>query len=87
MDWMLEHQGQDKQESSHVLQVSLLTMRYTANCVGAYKQCNSADNSVAFKLQANYTNWVTATDRRILVPNFVNRGSVAWSAQQNPHGH
>jgi hypothetical protein len=31
-------------------------------------------NSVAFSPQANYTDWATATDQRILVPNFVDRG-------------
>jgi hypothetical protein len=31
------------------------------------------DNSVAFSLQANYTNWVIATCRWILVPTFADR--------------
>jgi hypothetical protein len=31
-------------------------------------------NSVAFSLQANYTDWVTTTSWRILVPTFVDRG-------------
>jgi hypothetical protein len=31
-------------------------------------------NSVAFSLQANYTNWATATCRRNLVPTFAGRG-------------
>jgi hypothetical protein len=31
-------------------------------------------NSVAFSPQVNYTNWATATGRRILVPNFADRG-------------
>jgi hypothetical protein len=31
-------------------------------------------NSVAFSLQANYTDWATAIGRRILVPTFVDRG-------------
>jgi hypothetical protein len=31
-------------------------------------------NSVAFGLQANYTDWATATGRRNLVPTFVDRG-------------
>jgi hypothetical protein len=30
-------------------------------------------NSVAFSLQANYTDWAIATGRRILVPNFADR--------------
>jgi hypothetical protein len=30
-------------------------------------------NSVAISPQANYTEWATATGRRILVPTFVNR--------------
>jgi hypothetical protein len=29
---------------------------------------------MAFSLQANYTDWETATGRRILVPTFVDRG-------------
>jgi hypothetical protein len=29
---------------------------------------------MAFSPQANYTDWVTATGRRILVPTFVYRG-------------
>jgi hypothetical protein len=31
-------------------------------------------NSVAFSPQAKYTNWATATGRRILVQTFVDRG-------------
>jgi hypothetical protein len=31
-------------------------------------------NSVAFSPQANYTDWSLATDRRIIVPTFVDRG-------------
>jgi hypothetical protein len=31
-------------------------------------------NSVAFSPQANYTDWETATCRRILVPTFADRG-------------
>jgi hypothetical protein len=31
-------------------------------------------NSVAFSPQANYTDWATATDRRILLPTFADRG-------------
>jgi hypothetical protein len=31
-------------------------------------------NSVAFSLQANYTDWATATCQRNLVPTFVDRG-------------
>jgi hypothetical protein len=31
-------------------------------------------NSVDFSPQANYTHWTTATDRRILVPTFGDRG-------------
>jgi hypothetical protein len=29
---------------------------------------------MAFSLQANYTDWATATGRTILVPTFVDRG-------------
>jgi hypothetical protein len=36
---------------------------------------------MAFGPQANYTDWATATSRRILVSTFV-----AWSARRNPHG-
>jgi hypothetical protein len=39
----------------------------------ANKQTNKQTNSVAFSPQANYTNWATATCRRNLVPNFVDR--------------
>jgi hypothetical protein len=31
-------------------------------------------NSVAFSSQANYTDWATATGRRILMPTFMDRG-------------
>jgi hypothetical protein len=36
--------------------------------------CNKQTNSVAFRQQANYTDWATATGQRILVPTFVDRG-------------
>jgi hypothetical protein len=39
-----------------------------------YKQTNKQTNSVALSLQANYTNWATATCRRSLVSTFVDRG-------------
>jgi hypothetical protein len=35
---------------------------------------NKQTNSVALSLQANYTDWVTATFRQNLVPTFVDRG-------------
>jgi hypothetical protein len=31
-------------------------------------------NAMAFSLQVNYSDWVTATGQQILVPNFVDRG-------------
>jgi hypothetical protein len=37
-------------------------------------------NSVALSLQANYTDWVTATSRRNLVSSFVDRG--VWRGQR-----
>jgi hypothetical protein len=36
--------------------------------------CNKKKNSMALSPQANYTDWVTATCRRNLVPTFVDRG-------------
>jgi hypothetical protein len=40
---------------------------------------------VAFSPQMNYTDWATATCQRNLVPTFVDRGGVAWSARQILH--
>jgi hypothetical protein len=31
-------------------------------------------NSMAFSLQVNYTDWATATGRRIILPTFADRG-------------
>jgi hypothetical protein len=42
--------------------------------------------SMAFSSQADYTDWATANSRGILVPTFVDRGGVAWSAPRNPRG-
>jgi hypothetical protein len=42
-------------------------------------------NSMAFNPQANYTDWATATGRRILMPTFVERGEM-WSMRRIPHG-
>jgi hypothetical protein len=39
-----------------------------------YQAANKKTNSVAFSPQANYTDWATATGRRILVPTSVDRG-------------
>jgi hypothetical protein len=57
------------------------TMCTTAllTCYGAGHGCKISDiftnktNSVAFSPQANYTDWATATGRRILVPTFADR--------------
>jgi hypothetical protein len=43
-------------------------------------------NSLAFSPQAKYTDWLTATCRRNLVPTFADRWGVAWSARPIPHG-
>jgi hypothetical protein len=50
-----------------------------------YKQTNST-NSVALSPQANYTDWATATCRQNLVPTFMDRGGVTWSAWRILHG-
>jgi hypothetical protein len=38
------------------------------------QQTNKQTNSVALSPQANYTDWVTATCQRNLVPTFMDRG-------------
>jgi hypothetical protein len=37
-------------------------------------QLQNQTNTVAFSPQANYTDWSTATGRRVLVPTFADRG-------------
>jgi hypothetical protein len=44
-------------------------------------------NSVAFSPQANYTDWATATGRRISVPTFVDRGVSRDLRSGSPTAH
>jgi hypothetical protein len=37
------------------------------------KQANKQRNAVPFRLQANFTDWATAADRRILLSTFADR--------------
>jgi hypothetical protein len=41
-------------------------------------------NSVAFSSQVNFTDWVTITSRRILVPTFVDRGALLGQRGRSP---
>jgi hypothetical protein len=41
---------------------------------------------MAFGTQANYTEWVIPTGRRILVPTFVDRGVSRGQSGRMPHG-
>jgi hypothetical protein len=49
-----------------------MAVRLSALSAGRRRGRNKK-NSVAFSLQANYTDWATAIGRRILVPIFVDR--------------
>jgi hypothetical protein len=49
-----------------------------------YRRICKQTNSLAFSPQANYTDSATATDRRILVPTFLDRGVSLVSAAEPP---
>jgi hypothetical protein len=52
------------------------------NCIKYSKQKQT--NSVTLNPQANYTDWSTATGRRILVPTFADRGVSRGQSGKSP---
>jgi hypothetical protein len=56
----------------HMLQVQNRSIGHQSGAVKKTRVLKT--NSVAISLQANYTDWATATCQRNLVPTFVDRG-------------